>query len=89
MAGELNCACRARLNSGFSLDAQLRIPFDQSPVTVLFGPSGSGKTTLLRMLAGLHRPGDGAITALAWDAIGARLAFGLDSGGAGLLTLPA
>jgi hypothetical protein len=35
------------------------------------------------------RPGDGAITALAWDAIGARLAFGLDSGGAGLLTLPA
>jgi hypothetical protein len=35
------------------------------------------------------RPGDGAVTALAWDAIGARLAFGLDSGGAGLLTLPA
>jgi WD40 repeat protein len=33
--------------------------------------------------------GDGAVTALAWDAIGARLAFGLDSGGAGLLTLPA
>jgi WD40 repeat protein len=33
--------------------------------------------------------GDGAITALAWDAIGGRLAFGLDSGGAGLLTLPA
>jgi len=30
----------------------------------------------------------GAISALAWDAIGARLAFGLDSGGAGLLTLP-
>jgi WD40 repeat protein len=35
------------------------------------------------------RAGDGAVTALAWDAIGARLAFGLDSGGAGLLTLPA
>ena len=34
------------------------------------------------------KPGDGAVTALAWDAIGARLAFGLDSGGAGLLTLP-
>jgi WD40 repeat protein len=32
---------------------------------------------------------DGAVTALAWDAIGARLAFGLESGGAGLLTLPA
>ena len=28
--------------------------------------------------------GDGAVTALAWDATGARLAFGLDSGGAGL-----
>ena len=35
------------------------------------------------------RVGDGAVTALIWDAIGARLAFGLDSGGAGLLTLPA
>jgi WD40 repeat protein len=34
-------------------------------------------------------PGDGAITALAWDAVGGRLAFGLDSGSAGLLTLPA
>jgi WD40 repeat protein len=35
------------------------------------------------------RPGGGAVTALVWDAIGARLAFGLDNGGAGLLTLPA
>lgn len=34
-------------------------------------------------------PGDGAVTALAWDAVGARLLFGLDSGTAGLLTLPA
>ena len=34
------------------------------------------------------RPGDGAVSALAWDAVGARLAFGLSSGGAGLLTLP-
>ncbi|HLW92562.1 MAG TPA: WD40 repeat domain-containing protein, partial [Roseiarcus sp.] len=34
-------------------------------------------------------PGDGAITALAWDATGHRLLFGLDSGEAGLLTLPA
>jgi hypothetical protein len=32
---------------------------------------------------------DGAVSALAWDAIGARLAFGLDNGGAGILTLPA
>ncbi len=34
-------------------------------------------------------PGDGAITALAWDSTGARLLFGLESGHAGLLTLPA
>jgi WD40 repeat protein len=32
--------------------------------------------------------GDGAITALAWDEVGSRLLFGLDSGAAGLLTLP-
>jgi molybdate transport system ATP-binding protein len=62
MAGELNCSCRARLDSGFELDAQLRIPFRESPVTVLFGPSASGKTTLLRMLAGLDRPDEGIIT---------------------------
>ena len=62
MANELSCHCRKRLPSGFELDAGLRIPFDESPVTVLFGPSGSGKTTLLRLLAGLDRPDDGAIT---------------------------
>jgi molybdate transport system ATP-binding protein len=62
MANELSCRCRKRLVSGFELDAELRIPLDESPVTVLFGPSGSGKTTLLRLLAGLDRPDDGAIT---------------------------
>jgi molybdate transport system ATP-binding protein len=62
MANELSCNCRKRLASGFALDADLRIPLDESPVTVLFGPSGSGKTTLLRLLAGLDRPGNGAIT---------------------------
>jgi molybdate transport system ATP-binding protein len=61
MANELTCHCRRRLASGFELDAELRIPLDESPVTVLFGPSGSGKTTLLRLLAGLDRPDDGAI----------------------------
>jgi WD40 repeat protein len=35
------------------------------------------------------QPDGGAISALAWDAIGARLIFGLSNGGAGLLTLPA
>jgi molybdate transport system ATP-binding protein len=47
--------------SGFELEAELCLPLDESPVTVLFGPSGSGKTTLLRLLAGLDRPDDGAI----------------------------
>jgi WD40 repeat protein len=38
----------------------------------------------------LVRAEDGAgVSALAWDASGARLLFGLESGGAGLLTLPA
>ena len=62
MANELTCHCRRRLASGFELDAELRIPLDESPVTVLFGPSGSGKTTLLRLLAGLDRPDDGVIS---------------------------
>jgi molybdate transport system ATP-binding protein len=62
MAGELICRCRKRLPSGFELDAALRIPLAEAPVTVLFGPSGSGKTTLLRLLAGLERPDEGRIT---------------------------
>jgi WD40 repeat protein len=33
-------------------------------------------------------PGDGAISAIAWDATGSRLLFGLESGAAGLLNLP-
>ena len=61
MAGELICCCRKRLSSGFELDAEMRIPLTDAPVTVLFGPSGSGKTTLLRLLAGLEHPDDGAI----------------------------
>jgi molybdate transport system ATP-binding protein len=61
MADDLICACRKRLASGFEVDADLRIPLDRVPVTVLFGPSGAGKTTLLRMLAGLERPDAGAI----------------------------
>jgi len=61
MADELICRCRKRLPSGFALDAELRIPLDDSRVTVLFGPSAAGKTTLLRLLAGLDRPDSGAI----------------------------
>lgn len=44
---------------------------------------GDGAEILVRT------PGNGAVTALAWDASGARMLFGLDSGAAGLLTLPA
>jgi molybdate transport system ATP-binding protein len=61
MADQLICQCRKRLSKGFEVEADLRIPLDQAPVTVLFGPSGSGKTTLLRMLAGLERPDAGSI----------------------------
>ncbi len=61
MAEQLICRCRKRLSKGFELDADLRIPLEPMPVTVLFGPSGSGKTTLLRMLAGLERPDAGSI----------------------------
>jgi WD40 repeat protein len=34
-------------------------------------------------------PGDGAVSALAWDGQGARLVFGTEAGRAGILTLPA
>jgi molybdate transport system ATP-binding protein len=61
MADQLICLCRKRLSKGFEVDADLRIPLDQAPVTVLFGPSGAGKTTLLRMLAGLKHPDAGSI----------------------------
>jgi molybdate transport system ATP-binding protein len=57
----LICACRKRLPSGFTLDAELTLPLDEARVTVLFGPSGSGKTTLLRLLTGLDRPDSGNI----------------------------
>src|SRR5271169_359581 len=44
---------------------------------------GDGAEILVRA------PGEGAISAFAWDLTGARLLFGLESGLAGLLTLPA
>jgi WD40 repeat protein len=37
----------------------------------------------------VRHPSDGPISALSWDATGSRLLFGLESGAAGLLTLPA
>ena len=61
MVDELMCRCRKRLPSGFEVDAELRAPLDESPVTVLYGPSGAGKTTLLRLLAGFEEPDSGEI----------------------------
>jgi molybdate transport system ATP-binding protein len=61
MADELICRCRKQRATGFAVEADLRIPLGQSPVTVLFGPSGSGKTTLLRLIAGLERADSGEI----------------------------
>jgi WD40 repeat protein len=37
----------------------------------------------------VRHPGDGAVSALGWNATGSQLLFGLDSGAAGLLNLPA
>ena len=37
----------------------------------------------------VRAPGEGPVSALCWDATGARLVFGLESGGAGILSLPA
>ncbi len=50
---------------------------------VLLCRLGDGAEILVRA------PDEGAISALCWDATGARLAFGLETGVAGLLTLPA
>ena len=49
---------RSRIGD-FHLDARFVLP---GGLTVLFGPSGAGKTRLLRLIAGLDRPVDGAIT---------------------------
>ncbi len=72
MAGELICRCRKRFATGFTVDADCRIPLDEAPVTALFGPSGAGKTTLLRMIAGLERPDSGKIAFRGEEWFGAR-----------------
>jgi len=71
MAAELSVRVRKRLAAGFQIDAELRIDFKESPVTILFGPSGSGKTTLLRLIAGLDQPDSGSIvfSGESWDGL--------------------
>jgi molybdate transport system ATP-binding protein len=55
----LDVRTRLRLGS-FQLDVALTAAMGK--VTVVVGESGSGKTTLLRLVAGLLRPDQGAIT---------------------------
>ena len=50
-----------RYRGGPVVRAQVAVPLDAAPVTVLFGESGAGKTTILRCLAGLDRPQAGSI----------------------------
>jgi molybdate transport system ATP-binding protein len=61
MATELVARFVRRFRGGPAIHADLVLPGDDGPVTVLFGPSGSGKTTVLRALAGLDRPDEGTI----------------------------
>jgi len=61
MAAELEARFVRRFRGGPAIHAELVLPGDDGPVTVLFGPSGSGKTTVLRSLAGLDRPDEGTI----------------------------
>ncbi|MEE9140875.1 MAG: heme ABC exporter ATP-binding protein CcmA [Alphaproteobacteria bacterium] len=44
--------------------AQLDFALEQGNALVLRGPNGSGKSSLLRLMAGLLRPAEGAVT---WD----------------------
>ena len=61
MAAELEAQFVRRFRGGPAIHADLVLPGDDGPVTVLFGPSGSGKTTVLRALAGLDRSDEGTI----------------------------
>jgi len=47
------------------------------------GPFDQGEGSLLR------HPGDGPVSALAWDKAGVRLAFGTEAGAAGIFDLSA
>jgi len=68
-----------------------QVAFHPKALIVAIGYA-DGLILLVRLADGAEilarHPGDGAVTALGWDAIGSRLLFGLESGAAGLLALP-
>ena len=68
-----------------------RVAFHPRALVLAIGYA-DGLILLVRLVDGaeilVRRPGGGAVTALAWNANGARLIFGLGSGEAGLLNLP-
>ena len=69
-----------------------QVAFHPKALVVAIGYA-DGLVLLCRLVDGAEilarLPGDGAVSALAWDATGARLLFGLELGAAGLLSLPA
>jgi len=68
-----------------------RVAFHPKALVVAVGYA-DGAVLLCRLADGaeipVRDPGAGAVSALSWDAAGARLLFGLESGAAGLLNLP-
>ncbi len=70
----------------------VKVAFHPRALVVAIGYS-DGMALLCRLVDGaeilMRAPGGGAVSALGWDATGARLLIGLDDGAAGLLTLPA
>ena len=69
-----------------------RVAFHPKALVVAIGYA-DGAVLLCRLADGAEiparDPGGGPVSALSWDAVGARLLFGLETGAAGLLTLPA
>jgi WD40 repeat protein len=69
-----------------------QVAFHPKALVVAIGYS-DGLVLLVRLADGAEilarQPGDGPVSALAWSAMGSELLFGLESGVAGLLSLPA
>ena len=69
-----------------------RVAFHPRALVVAIGYA-DGQVLMCRLVDAaeilVRAPGGGPIGALAWDATGAQLLFGVDDGAAGLLTLPA